>query len=58
MLKSLESGWSLTLQAFWASVKKVPIKPEVSVADLIHHLNKWGPVLPPSTLYKVQTCKK
>lgn len=30
-MKSWESGWSLTLQAFWASFKKVPIKPEVSV---------------------------
>ena len=29
-----------------------------SVNDLIHHLNKWGPVIPPSTLYKVQTRKK
>ena len=28
-----------------------------SVNDLIHHLNKRGPVLPPSTLYKVQTRK-
>ena len=29
-----------------------------SVNDIIHHLNKWGPVLSPSTLYKVQTRKK